>query len=388
MWSGDTCGQGWGINEQLDGLTTYRAMLETRPDFFIHCGDTIYADIEIPASQDEDTGEVWHNVVTEEVSKVAETLAEFRGRHRYPLLDRHVRALYAEVPTIAQWDDHETMNNWYPGERVDDDRYAVRRATCSRRAAAGPGRSTSRSRSARLVDRGGDGFASSRIYRRVPARARTSTCSASTCAPTAAPTAPSTGPGQPGILGPEQERWLVDEVSRSRATWKVISADLPLSIPSNWEDDRDGPSNGDHGAPTGREPEIARVLSAFKRNGVKQRRLDHRRRPLHGGPPLRARARGVRRLRPVLGVRRPDRWPPRRSPARTGSSTAPSAPRWCSPRATTPAAASRRGTATSSSGTSPSPGTALLTVTLYDGGRRAPSGPRDLEPEPVSRPSR
>ena len=58
-------------------------------------------------------------------------------------------------------------------------------------------------------------------------------------------------------------------MSRSRATWKVISADLPLSIPSNWADDRDGPSNGDHGEPTGREPEIARVLSAFKRNGVK-----------------------------------------------------------------------------------------------------------------------
>ena len=165
---GDTCGQGWGINEELGGLTTYRAMLETRPDFFIHCGDTIYADIEIPASQDEDTGEVWHNVVTEGVAKVAETLEEFRGRHRYPLLDRHVRALYADVPTISQWDDHETMNNWYPGERVDDDRYAVRQ--CDVLAARGrrawqeyqpvPVR--------RLVDRGGDGFASSRIYRRVP----------------------------------------------------------------------------------------------------------------------------------------------------------------------------------------------------------------------------
>ncbi len=146
VWSGDTCGQGWGINEELDGLTTYRAILDTRPDFFIHCGDTIYGDIEIPSSSAEDNGEVWHNVVTEEVAKVAETLEEFRGRHRYNLLDKHVRALHAEVPTIAQWDDHETMNNWYPGETVDDARYVVRRATCWRRAAGGPGRSTSRCR--------------------------------------------------------------------------------------------------------------------------------------------------------------------------------------------------------------------------------------------------
>jgi len=74
---------------------------------------------------------------------------------------------------------------------------------------------------------------------------------------------------QQGILGPDQTTWLTESVIASRATWKVISADLPLSIPSNWEDDRDGPSNGLPGEPVGREPEIARVLSAFKTNGVK-----------------------------------------------------------------------------------------------------------------------
>ena len=35
----------------------------------------------------EPDGQVWRNLVTEEVSKVAETLDEFRGRHRYNLLD-------------------------------------------------------------------------------------------------------------------------------------------------------------------------------------------------------------------------------------------------------------------------------------------------------------
>ena len=55
----------------------------------------------------------------------------------------------------------------------------------------------------------------------------------------------------------------------SRATWKVISADLPLSIPSTYDDDLDGPSNGDDGKPMGREPELARILSAWQRAGVK-----------------------------------------------------------------------------------------------------------------------
>jgi len=143
VWSGDTAGQGWGINEDIGGMRGYAAMHATRPDFFIHSGDTIYADGPIAAQVTEPDGQVWRNLVTEEVSKVAESLNDFRGRHRYNLLDRNVRAMYAEVPVIAQWDDHETTNNWYPGEILTDPRYTERRVDASPRAAARPGRSTS-----------------------------------------------------------------------------------------------------------------------------------------------------------------------------------------------------------------------------------------------------
>jgi len=40
VWSGDTAGQGWGIDPSRGGMRTYRTMLENRPDFFIHSGDT------------------------------------------------------------------------------------------------------------------------------------------------------------------------------------------------------------------------------------------------------------------------------------------------------------------------------------------------------------
>ena len=74
VWTGDTAGQGWGINEELGGMRGYRAMHNTRPDFFIHSGDTIYADGPIAETVVEKDGQVWRNLVTEEVSKVAETL--------------------------------------------------------------------------------------------------------------------------------------------------------------------------------------------------------------------------------------------------------------------------------------------------------------------------
>ena len=40
VWSGDTAGQGWGIDDARGGMRTYAAMQGNRPDFFIHSGDT------------------------------------------------------------------------------------------------------------------------------------------------------------------------------------------------------------------------------------------------------------------------------------------------------------------------------------------------------------
>src|SRR5215813_320681 len=115
-WSGDTCGQGWGIDESRGGMRLYSTVLRNRPDFFIHSGDNIYADGAIPAEQKLPNGEVWKNLVTEEKSKPAETLNEFRGNYKYNLLDHNVLAFNREIPIFSQWDDHEVTNNWWAGE--------------------------------------------------------------------------------------------------------------------------------------------------------------------------------------------------------------------------------------------------------------------------------
>ena len=36
VWSGDTAGQGWGIDESRGGMKIYETMRRLRPDFFIH----------------------------------------------------------------------------------------------------------------------------------------------------------------------------------------------------------------------------------------------------------------------------------------------------------------------------------------------------------------
>jgi len=272
VWSGDTCGQGWGINPDLGGLTGYRAVHELRPDFFLHCGDNIYADEPMDETVTDGLGldaTPWRNDLTEAVTKVAQTLEDFRGRHRYVLEDHNVRQLYADVPVVAMWDDHETLNNWYPGEVLDDDRYTVERrcdvlALRGRRAwqeyqPVAP---------AHLLRAGADGFASGRIYRRV-ARGPHLDVFCLDMRSYRGPNGYDRELAGQGILGRAQADWLVDAVSRSRATWKVIAADMPVSVATSHPEDRDSVANDLAGAPLGREQEIARILTAFKQRGVR-----------------------------------------------------------------------------------------------------------------------
>lgn len=273
VWTGDTAGQGWGINEELGGMRGYAAMHRTNPDFFIHSGDTVYADGPIAATVTEKDGQVWRNIVTEEVSKVAETLKEYRGRHRYNSLDANMRAMFADVPVIAQWDDHETTNNWYPGEILDDPRYTERNVNVL----AARGRQAWQENmpiadSAALWRPGtfdGGQYQPARIYRKIPRGPQLDIFSLD-MRTFKSPNTDGKEPYATSILGQEQVDWLIKEVRQSKATWKVIAADLPLGIiVPDGAVNQESLANRDPGAPLGRELEIAAVLSAFKKSGVK-----------------------------------------------------------------------------------------------------------------------
>src|SRR5258708_17978655 len=61
VWGGDVGGQGWGINLADGGMKTYAAMRDVRPDFFIHSGDTIYADGVMKPETKLPDGTLWKN---------------------------------------------------------------------------------------------------------------------------------------------------------------------------------------------------------------------------------------------------------------------------------------------------------------------------------------
>ncbi len=134
-WSGDTAGQGWGIDENRGGMRTYRTMLDNRPDFFIHSGDHIYADCPVERELKLPDGEIWRNIVTEEKSVVAHTLEQFRGNYKYNWLDDNFRAFHAAVPAVR------AMGRSRGHQRLGADRHRRRNRLCRGRlfAAGGAG---------------------------------------------------------------------------------------------------------------------------------------------------------------------------------------------------------------------------------------------------------
>jgi alkaline phosphatase D len=262
-WSGDTAGQGWGINPELGGMKIYEAMRALNPDFFIHSGDTIYADGPIQAEVKLEDGRIWKNITTLEKSKVAETLAEFRGNYTYNLLDKNIRRFNAEVPQLVQWDDHEVRNNWYPSQILEDARYQEKSVAML----------MGRSKQAFLeyqplhpdavkagqVDRAfqyGDLLdvimLDMRSYRGANSLNRQPQPSEAT-----------------KFLGRSQLEQVKRRLKQSRATWKIIASDMPLGlVVRDGETNFENIANGD-GPPLGREFELAELLKFIKRHEIK-----------------------------------------------------------------------------------------------------------------------
>ncbi|MFT7593648.1 MAG: alkaline phosphatase D [Paracoccaceae bacterium] len=261
-WSGDTAGQGWGIDDE--GMRTYTTMAQHQPDFFIHSGDTVYAD---GAMQDEvalKDGSTWKNsVLIDEKRKVAETLDEYRGQWKYNMMDEHVMAMNAVCPTFFQWDDHEVVNNWSASKDLTaDDRYTeksvhVLAANAARAfhemtpisyTPSEPGRVYRTINYGPMLD---VFFLDLRSYRGANGDNLEETLSDAS-----------------RIMGAEQIAWLKRELANSKATWKVIACDMPLGLVVRDGEKFEAVGNDDHGAAKGRELELADLLRFIKTAGI------------------------------------------------------------------------------------------------------------------------
>ncbi|MBB6173454.1 alkaline phosphatase D [Nocardiopsis mwathae] len=258
LWSGDVAGQGWGINADIGGMPIYAAMADREPDFFVHSGDACYSDNPLRETVDLPDGRRWRNLVTEEKTKVAETLAEFRGQFSYNLLDEGVRAFAARVPHVVQWDDHEVVNNWYPGQVLDDPRYTERRVDVLAARAHRAFHEWQPIIPAEAVD--------GRIHRRIRYGPELDVFVID-MRPYRDPNSPGTAPYE-RILGDAQARWLVREMAASTATWKVVASDMPIGLVVPDGENIEAVANGLPGPPLGREAEIEWVLHGLHRAGV------------------------------------------------------------------------------------------------------------------------
>jgi alkaline phosphatase D len=271
-WSGDTAGQGFGINPEWGGMRIYDAVRRLGPQFFLHSGDNIYADNPIPETLPLADGTVWRNVTTPAKSRQAVTLDDFRGNYRYNLLDENVRRFNAEVPLIVQWDDHEAANNWYPDQLV------AGRKDAANLAGVRDGRV--------LAERARRAFFEylpirpheadrDRIYRSF----RFGTSAELFVLDQRSYRGPNSANDQarPGrethFLGGEQLAWLKRGLRESTATWKIIASDMPIGLvvgdAVDGEPHFEAAANADPGPPRGRELEFADLFTDLKRGGVR-----------------------------------------------------------------------------------------------------------------------
>src|SRR5262249_49837132 len=199
VWGGDVCGQGWGVNPEFGGMKIYEAM----------------------------------------------------------------RRFNSEVPMLAQWDDHETRNNWYPGQILEDDKYTVKSVNLlsarARRAfldympirfnADDPERIYRAFSYGPLLD---IIMADERSYRGPNSPNRQTTASAETA-----------------FLGGAQMAWIKQRLLASKARWKVIASDMPIGIiVKDGQTNFEAFANG-NGPALGRELELAELLRFIKHNKIK-----------------------------------------------------------------------------------------------------------------------
>ncbi|MDQ3433114.1 MAG: alkaline phosphatase D family protein [Actinomycetota bacterium] len=194
----------------------YEHMAREDLDLVVHLGDYIYE------------GNVQSTVGREHVGPEPRTLAQYRTRHAQYRGDENLQAAHAAFPWIVTWDDHEVDNNWADDDQDPD--AASREEFLARRAAAFqayyehlPLRAPQKPMGPDLLLYRRAAFGNlvtfnvldTRQYRSDQVSCRPENSTDGYCAA-------ALDPGRT-ILGDEQERWLHDGLTGSRAKWNVLA---------------------------------------------------------------------------------------------------------------------------------------------------------------------
>lgn len=270
VFSGDLGGQGFCRHPET-GYGIFRAMAKLQPDFFLANGDMIYADNVCPAKNPDGFPNLvgaFPDVASPAVdwTQAAATFEVFAGHWRYNRADGAFQDFLAHVPIFAQWDDHEVINDF--GARWQEWPIDPRRKGYPQLVAEGVRAFFLHNPISRHPEE------PHRIYRSfvwgrdlefwiLDARSYRS-ANDLTDRPSNAKE----------LLGATQMSWLLSGIAASKATWKVISNDVPLSVPTGGNPHiygRDAYANGnapDFSAGSGFESEMMRLLKMLDANNI------------------------------------------------------------------------------------------------------------------------
>jgi alkaline phosphatase D len=239
LWSGDLGGGGF-CRPAEGGFKIFPTMLRYPADFFLFVGDTVYTDV--PCGKPG---------TAPGADFKALTLPQYRVRTRHNREDAGFQALLRRMSVYAIWDDHEVRNDFAGSVEplMPLGRQAFLEYWPIMPPDEEPGRLYRRFRWGRLLELF---ILDTRQYRSENAQPD--------------------GPGKT-MLGTAQRRWLVDAVTSSTATWKIVVSSVTLSVPTGRPERRDGWSGANVlGFPqdgAGFATERDAILKLFRRHSVR-----------------------------------------------------------------------------------------------------------------------
>ena len=198
-------------------FTAYRRLAEEDLDLVVHLGDYIY---EYAPNEYRAPG---GNVRVHEGGEIT-TLAAYRRRHAQYRSDRDLRAAHAAFPFVVTWDDHEVENNY--ADEIPESGQSPE-AFLRRRAAAYQAYYENMPLRRRSVPQGPDML----LYRRLAygdlaefnvLDTRQYRDDQAADDGTDPPNPEQQDPSRT-LTGEEQERWLLDGLAASGATWNVLA---------------------------------------------------------------------------------------------------------------------------------------------------------------------
>jgi len=277
IFAADLGGQKYCRQVDNGGYSIFSKMKELSPDFFIANGDMIYAGDRCPADGPDGPGVGWQNIPGN-FSGIADpninwnNMTQIRDiylKHwQYNRADPYLQNFLKNTSMYSQWDDHEVINDfgalWERWNSFNIDRQGY----------------------PNIVDAGREAFFNyspteknldepNRIYRSfnwgqdldliiIDARSYRSPNNMT-----------DTPENNKTMLGREQLQWLKQSLLNSKAAWKIISSDVPISVPTGANASilgRDGWANGNEtnfSSKTGFERELQGLLKFLDDNNIK-----------------------------------------------------------------------------------------------------------------------